>query len=32
MGGYVEGDKSIPVRFGLKYSRTGNTTLYVLID
>ncbi len=32
MGGYVEGDNLIPVRFGLKYSRTGNTTLYVLVD
>ncbi len=32
LGAYVEEDSLIPVRFGLKYSKTGNTILYVVVD
>ena len=32
MGAYVDGDLLVPVRFGLKHSRTGATTLYVVVD
>jgi len=32
LGAYIEGDTLIPIRFGLKYSRTGSTTLYVVVN
>lgn len=32
LGGYVDGEHLIPVRFGLKHSRAGTTTLYVIVD
>ena len=32
IGAYIDGNDLVPVRFGLKHSRTGKTTLYVLID
>ena len=32
LGAYVDGDSLVPVRFGLKHSRTGTTTLYVVVD
>jgi len=32
LGGYIDGKDFVPVRFGLKHSRTGNTVLYVVID
>ena len=32
LGGYIDGDDFVPVRFGLKHSRTGNTVLYVVVD
>ncbi len=32
LGGYVDGDCFIPVRFGLKHSTTGKATLYVVVD
>lgn len=32
LGGYVDGKEFVPVRFGLKHSKTGNTVLYVVVD
>ena len=32
LGGYVDGDFFVPVRFGLKRSKDGSTTLYVVVD
>ena len=32
LGGYIDGEDFVPVRFGLKHSRTGNTVLYVVVD
>ena len=32
IGGYVDGDLFVPVRFGLKHSKMGTTTLYVVVD
>lgn len=32
LGAYIDGDSLVPVRFGLKHSRTGTTTLYVVVD
>jgi len=32
LGGYIDGDDFVPVRFGLKYSKSGNVVLYVVID
>ena len=32
IGGYVEGDLLIPIRFGLKHSIAGKATLYVVVD
>ena len=32
LGGYVVDDNLVPIRFGLKHSRTGNTTLYVVVN
>ena len=32
LGAYVDGDNLVPVRFGLKHSITGATTLYVVVD
>ena len=32
IGGYVDKEYIIPVRFGLKHSKQGKTTLYVIID
>jgi len=32
LGGYVDGDYFVPVRFGLKHSTTGEATLYVIVD
>ncbi len=32
LGGYIDGEDFVPVRFRLKHSRTGNTVLYVVID
>ena len=32
VGAYIDDGNVVPVRFGLKYSRTGKTTLYVVVD
>ncbi|MBR2987314.1 MAG: hypothetical protein IKC63_04785 [Clostridia bacterium] len=32
LGGFVDGDSLVPVRFGLKHSVTGKATLYVVVD
>lgn len=32
LGGYIDGNNFVPVRFGLKHSRTGNVVLYVVVD
>ncbi len=32
IGGYVEGENFVPVRFGLKHSVTGKATLYLIVD
>ena len=32
LGAYIDGDNLIPVRFGLKHSKMGTTTLYVVVD
>lgn len=32
VGGYFEGDFFVPIRFGLKHSKTGDATLYVIVD
>jgi len=32
LGGYVDGEYFVPVRFGLKRSKNGITTLYVVVD
>ena len=32
LGGYIDGNDFVPVRFGLKYNRTGNVVLYVVVD
>jgi hypothetical protein len=32
LGGYVDGEYFVPVRFGLKHSSTGKATLYVVVD
>ena len=32
LGGYIDGRDLVPVRFGLKHSRSGNTALYVVVD
>ena len=32
MGAYVDGEDVVPIRFGLKHSRTGTTKLYVVVD
>ena len=32
IGGYVEGEYFVPVRFGLKHSVTGKVTLYLIVD
>ena len=32
LGAYIDGNELVPVRFGLKHSRTGATTLYVIVD
>ena len=32
LGGYVDGEKFIPIRFGLKHSVTGKATLYLIVD
>jgi hypothetical protein len=32
LGGYIDGNDFVPVRFGLKHSRTGNSVLYVVVD
>ena len=32
LGAYIDGNELVPVRFGLKHSRTGTTTLYVVVD
>lgn len=32
VGAYVDGNNVIPIRFGLKHSRTGSTALYVVVD
>ena len=32
LGAYIDGEELVPVRFGLKHSRTGATTLYVVVD
>ena len=29
---YIDGNDFVPVRFGLKHSRTGNVVLYVVVD
>ena len=32
LGAYVDGEYLVPIRFGLKHSKLGTTTLYVVID
>ena len=32
VGGYVEGEDFVPVRFGLKHRRNGEVILYVIVD
>ena len=32
IGAYIDGDDLVPVRLGLKHSRTGTTTLYIVVD
>ena len=32
IGGYVDGEYFVPVRFGLKHSVTGKVTLYLIVD
>ena len=32
LGGYIDDNDFVPVRFGLKHSRTGNVVLYVVVD
>lgn len=32
LGGYIDGTDFVPIRFGLKHSLTGTTTLYVVVD
>ena len=32
ISGYINGNEFVPIRFGLKHSRTGTTTLYVVVD
>ena len=32
LGGYVDGEYFVPVRFGLKHNTTGEATLYVIVD
>lgn len=32
LGAYINGDNIVPVRFGLKYSTTGQVTMYVVVD
>ena len=32
VGGYVEGEYFVPVRFGLKHRRNGDVILYVIVD
>ena len=32
LGGYVDGGYFVPVRFGLKHSKSGKATLYVVVD
>lgn len=32
LGGYIDGDEFVPVRFGLKHSVSGKATLYVVVD
>lgn len=32
LGGYIDGDDFVPVRFGLKHIKGGETVLYVVID
>lgn len=32
LGGYVDGEKFVPIRFGLKHSVTGKATLYLIVD
>ncbi len=32
LGGFTEGEYFVPVRFGLKHSKTGNATLYVVVN
>ena len=32
LGGYIDGEDFVPVRFGLKHSMSGSTTLYVVVD
>ena len=32
LGGYIDGKAFVPVRFGLKHSKMGKATLYVIVD
>ncbi|MBR2377163.1 MAG: hypothetical protein IKA85_05225 [Clostridia bacterium] len=32
IGGFIDGNDFIPIRFGLKHSRNGKATLYVIVD
>ena len=32
LGGYVDGDYFVPVRFGLKHQKSGSATLYLIVD
>ena len=32
IGGYVDGNYFVPIRFGLKHRTSGNATLYLIVD
>lgn len=32
LGAYIDGEYLVPMRFGLKHSRLGKTTLYIVVD
>ena len=32
LGGYVDGNNFVPIRFGLKHSKNGGATLYLIVD
>ena len=32
LGAYIDGEELVPVRFGFKHSKNGNTVLYIVVD